>query len=321
MEFKDYYATLGVQESATPQEIKSAYRKLARKYHPDVSKEQGAEAHFKEVGEAYEVLKDPEKRAEYDQLRKLGAYQKDGSFQPPPNWESAAHFSTGGFTEADARHFSDFFESIFGRQGTAHRTYSHTGGQRSFRMKGDDVYHRMAIFLEESFTGCERQIAFDVPEVDQHGLVTHQRKTLKVKLPAGVFQGQHIRLKKQGSPGIGGAEPGDLYLEIEIAPHPIYSVDGKNIHVTLPVTPWEAALGATVTTPTLAGNVNLKIPAQAQSGQKLRLKGKGLPGTPPGDQIVVLQIIMPSQQTERSKALFEQLAKELPFNPRSQLGV
>ncbi len=321
MDFKDYYVTLGIKDNATPQEIKASYRKLARKFHPDVSKETNAEAQFKEVGEADEVLKDPEKRAEYDQLRKLGANQPNGSFKPPPNWETASHFNSGGYTEADSQHFSDFFESIFGRQGTAQRTYSNQGGQRSFKMKGEDVYHRMSIFLEEAFKGCERQIAFNAPEVDEQGLVTHTQKKLNIKLPAGLYQGQHIRLKGQGGVGIGGGPQGDLFLEIEIAPHPLYSVEGSDIYITLPITPWEAALGATITTPTLAGKINLKVPEMAQSGQKLRIKGKGLSNKITGDQIVVLQIIMPPKQTEKSKQLFNQLAEELPFNPRNTLGV
>ena len=241
MEFKDYYQILGVSEAASADEVKKAYRKLARKYHPDVSKEANAEHRFKEVGEAYEVLKDPEKRAEYDQLRRFGTRGADGSFQPPPGWESAAGFGGGGFTEADAGHFSDFFESIFGRSGRAHRTYSR-GHQRSFSMRGEDIHYRLPLFLEEAFKGGERQIQIQVPEPDDQGFVKYRQKTLKVKVPAGVEAGQHIRLKGQGAPGIGGAEPGDLFLEIELAPHPLFAVDGKDLTLTLPITPWEAEL-------------------------------------------------------------------------------
>ena len=321
MEFKDYYQILGVNESASADEIKKAYRKLARKYHPDVSKEANAEHRFKEVGEAYEVLKDPEKRAEYDQLRTLGARGQDGSFQPPPGWESAAGFGGGGFTGADAGHFSDFFESIFGRAGRAQRTYGRGGRQQSFRMRGEDIHYRLPLFLEEAYNGGERQIQFQVPESDEKGFVKYQQKTLKVKIPAGVGAGRHIRLKGQGAPGIGGAGPGDLFLEIELAPHPLYSVDGNDLSLTLPVAPWEAALGATVKVPTLGGAVSLKIPPQSQTGQKLRLKGRGLPGNPPGDQYVILQIVMPKLSSQRARELLEELAREAAFDPRETLGV
>ena len=319
MEFKDYYQILGVNESASADDIKKSYRKLARKYHPDVSKEADAEARFKEVGEAYEVLKDPEKRAEYDQLRKLGARGGDGNFRPPPGWESAAGFGGGGYTEADARHFSDFFEEIFGRSGQAHRDYGRGGQQRHFRMRGEDIHFRLALFLEEAYKGGERQIQFQVPEADEHGRMKYRQKTLNVKIPAGIGAGQHIRLKGQGAPGIGGGEAGDLFLEIELAPHPLYSVDGKDLTLTLPIAPWEAALGATVKVPTLDGTVNLKIPPNAQSGQKLRLKARGLPGKPAGDQYVVLQVVMPTDLNPKAKELFEQLATEASFNPREKL--
>lgn len=319
MEFKDYYQILGVTESASADDIKKSYRKLARKFHPDVSKEPDAEARFKEVGEAYEVLKDPEKRAEYDQLRKLGARGRDGHFQPPPGWESAAGFGGGGYTEADARHFSDFFEEIFGRSGQAHRDYGQTGQQRHFRMRGEDIHYRLALFLEEAFQGGERQIQFQVPVAGERGEVKYRQKTLNVKIPAGMSAGQHMRLKGQGAPGIGGAEAGDLFLEIELAPHPRYSVEGKDLTMTLPIAPWEAALGATVKVPTLEGAVNLKIPASSQTGQKLRLKGRGLPGKPAGDQIVVLQVVMPTTLNPAAKDLFEQLATTAAFNPREKM--
>jgi len=319
MEFKDYYQILGVTESTGADDIKKSYRKLARKYHPDVSKEPDAEAKFKEVGEAYEVLKDPEKRAEYDQLRKMGARGRDGSFHPPPGWESAAGFGGGGYTEADARHFSDFFEEIFGHSGHAHRDYSRSGQSHHFRMRGEDIHFRLPLFLEESFKGGERQIQYQVPEAGEHGYVKYRQKKLNVKIPAGTGAGQHIRLKGQGAPGIGGAESGDLFLEIELAPHPLYSVDGKDLTLTLPIAPWEAALGATVKVPTLDGTVNLKIPPNSQAGQKLRLKGRGLPGKPEGDQYVVLQLVMPADINPKAKELFEQLAREAEFNPREKL--
>ncbi|HEY3698822.1 MAG TPA: DnaJ C-terminal domain-containing protein [Spongiibacteraceae bacterium] len=321
MEFKDYYKILGVSATADAAEIKTSYRKLARKYHPDISKEKDAEEKFKELGEAYEVLKDPEKRAEYDQLRQLGAQQPDGRFRPPPDWKSAADFSEGGYTNADAGQFSDFFESIFGNAGTAHRSYSREGAQRSFRMRGQDIHYKIALFLEEAQRGGQRQITLRVPETDEYGLVTHREKNLNIKIPAGVTQGQHIRLAGQGAQGIGGAEAGDLFLEIEFAPHPYFSVDGKNIILTLPVTAPEAALGATLEVPTLSGKIKLKVPKGSSSGDKLRIKGKGLSGDPPGDQLVVLQVNLPKQHSELTESLYRQIAEqESAFNPRATLG-
>ncbi|MBN8238976.1 DnaJ domain-containing protein [Marinobacter hydrocarbonoclasticus] len=319
MDFKDYYAVLGVSESATPEEIKKAYRKLARKYHPDVSKEADASDRFKDVGEAYEVLKDPEKRAEYDQLRKYGT-RDDGSFQPPPGWQSASGFGGGGYTEADARQFSDFFEEIFG--GGRRGGFGGGGFRQSMRMRGEDVHARLALFLEEAFNGCEKQVSFTVHEPDDQGRLIPRQKTLKVKIPAGMREGQHIRLKSQGAPGVGGGESGDLFIEVELAPHPHFSIEGRDVLVTVPISPWEAALGATVTVPTVSGKVNVKVPKGATSGRKLRLKGKGFPGKHPGDQIVVLQVAMPEQHTAEAEALYEKLAElEKGFNPRSKLHV
>jgi curved DNA-binding protein len=319
MEFKDYYAILGLEESATDAEIKARYRKLARKYHPDVNQDSAAEEKFKEVGEAYEVLKDPEKRAEYDQLRQYGA--ADGEFRPPPGWHSAAGFSGGGYTGADARHFSDFFESIFGAAGAeaaARRGFSEGRGHSPFRRRGGDIQHRISLFLEEAQQGVQRQIRLTVPTIDATGRAVQREKTLSVKIPPGVMPGQRIRLAGQGEPGEGGAPAGDLFLEVEFAPHPRFSVDGKNIVFTLPLTASEAALGTTVAVPTLSGNVNLKIPKNSTSGDKLRLKGKGLTGDPPGDQLVVLQVVLPKHHTEAAAALYRQLAEqEADFDPRA----
>ena len=309
MDFKDYYAVLGVSESATPEEIKKAYRKLARKYHPDVSTEADADDRFKDLGEAYEVLKDPEKRAEYDQLRQYGA-RGDGSFEPPPGWQSASGFGRGGYTEADARQFSDFFEEMFG----GGRGFG-GGFRQTMRSRGEDVHARLALFLEEAFQGCEKQVQYTVHELDAHGRLVPRQKTLKVKIPAGMKDGQHIRLKGQGAPGIGGGDNGDLFIEVELAPHPNFTVEGRDLLITVPVAPWEAAL-----VPTVGGKVNVKVPKGSTSGRKLRLKGKGLPGKHPGDQIVVLQIVMPERHSEEAESLYEQLARaERNFNPRSRL--
>lgn len=323
MDFKDYYAVLGVSESASPEEIKKAYRKLARKYHPDVSKEGNADEKFKDLGEAYEVLKDPEKRAEYDELKKYGARQ-DGSFQRPPGWESASGFGGGGYTEADAGQFSDFFEEIFGggRRGGAGFGGGFGGQRHSMRMRGEDVHARLSLFLEEAFHGCEKQVTFNVREADAQGRAMPRQKTLKVKIPAGMKEGQHIRLKGQGAPGVGGAENGDLFIEVEYAPHPHFTVEGADIVVTVPIAPWEAALGASITVPTVGSKVNLKVPKGSSSGRKLRLKGKGLPGKHPGDQIVVLQIVMPERHSEKAEELYRELGEaEQAFNPRSKLHV
>ncbi|MDC0663606.1 DnaJ C-terminal domain-containing protein [Marinobacter sp. SS21] len=317
MEFKDYYAALGVSESATPEDIKKAYRKLARKYHPDVSKEANADEKFKDVGEAYEVLKDPEKRAEYDHLRQYGS--RGGQFEPPPGWHSASNFGAGGYTEADARQFSDFFESIFGSGASRHGGF---GFRPKGPMRGEDVHARLALFLEEAFHGCEKQVSFTVHDSVDYSHLKARAKALKVKIPPGMREGQHIRLKGQGSPGVNGGESGDLFIEVELAPHPLFTVEGRDIVVTVPVSPWEAALGATVTVPTLGGKVNLKLPKGASTGRKLRLKGKGLPGKHPGDQMVLLQVVMPQQHSEQAEALYQQLAQlEGTFNPRSKLGV
>lgn len=321
MDFKDYYAVLGVSDTATPDDIKKAYRKLARKYHPDVSKEADADTRFKDLGEAYEVLKDPEKRAEYDQLRKYGA-RADGSFEPPPGWQSASGFGGGGYTDADARQFSEFFEEIFGGSRRGGFAGGHGGFRQPARSRGEDVHARLALFLEEAYKGCEKQVQFTSHELDAQGRVVARPKTLRVKIPAGVRDGQHIRLRGQGAPGFGGGESGDLFIEVELAPHPLFALEGRDVVVTLPVAPWEAALGASVTVPTLSGKVSVKVPKGSSSGRKLRLKGKGLPGRHPGDQIVVLQVVMPEHHSDEAGALYRQLAElERSFDPRRKLKV
>ncbi len=314
MEFKDYYKIMGVDRNATQDEIKRAYRKLARKYHPDVSKEPDAEARFKEVGEAYEVLKDPEKRAAYDQL---GANWKAGQeFHPPPGWDAGFEFSGGGFTGGDTSAFSDFFEALFGREfgGAARR-------RSAYRAKGEDHHARILVDLEDAFHGANRTITLRVPEVDAQGHVHTRERSLKVHIPKGIRQGQRIRLAGQGAPGIGGAPAGDLYLEVEFKPHPFYRVEGRDLYLDLPIAPWEAALGAKVKVPTPGGVVDLKIPPNSKSGRKLRLKGRGIPDSPAGDLYVVLQIVVPPAESEKAKALYHQMEQELKFNPRARLGV
>ncbi len=317
MEYKDYYEILGVKKDATQDEIKKAYRKLARKYHPDVSKEADADRRFKEIGEAYEVLKDPEKRAAYD---RLGAnWQAGQDFQPPPDWDAGFEFSGGGFTAGDAEDYSDFFELLFGRQPGGGR-----GGRRSyttFKSRGEDHRAKIYIDLEDSYQGSTREIKLQHPVLSPDGHVKTEERTLRVKIPRGIRPGQHIRLKGQGSPGIGGGPAGDLLLEVAFNPHSLYRVKGKDVYLDLPVAPYEAALGAKVKVPTPSGPVDLKIPPGSRQGQKLRLKGRGLPGKPPGDLYVVLQIALPPADSERAREIYKQMQKEMAFNPRAGLGV
>ncbi len=310
MQYKDYYQTLGVARDASQAEIKRAYRRLARKYHPDVSKEPDAEARFKEVNEANEVLHDPEKRAAYDALGNNWRAGQD--FRPPPGAGSSSGFH---FEQGDAGDFSDFFSSIFGR------AFQQGGAREARRRRGQDQTIRLAIDLEDAYRGVTRQIRLDVPEPDANGQRTTRSRTLNVRIPAGVTQGRQIRLAGQGSPGLNEGPAGDLYLEIELNPHRHFTADGRDIQLRLPIAPWEAALGASVTVPTLGGSVTLKIPEGSQSGQRLRLKGRGLPGTPPGDGIVVLEIVTPPAKTEAAKEAYRLMAERLPFNPRAELGV
>ncbi|MCL7486793.1 MAG: DnaJ domain-containing protein [Desulfobulbaceae bacterium] len=311
MEYKDYYDILGVKRDAPQDEIKRAYRRLARKYHPDISKEQGAEAKFKDIGEAYEVLKDPEKRAAYD---KFGANWKEGQeFKPPPNWDAGFEFSGAGYTGADTSGFSDFFEELFG-----HAKFSR-GGQRTstFRMQGENQHAKIVIRLEDAYHGSKQTVTLSRAKVDEQGRVTTVPHSLHITIPKGITEGQHIRLEGQGMPGIGGGPNGDLFLEIAFAEHPLFHVEGRDINYTLPITPWEAALGATVTVPTLGGNVDLKIPPGSQGGKKLRLKGRGLSSAKKkGDQYVTLRIVVPEAKTEEQKNLYREMAEKMGINPR-----
>jgi len=324
LEFKDYYTILGVERDASQDVIKRAYRKLARKYHPDVSKEADAEARFKELGEAYEVLKDPEKRAAYDQL---GVRWKEGQdFTPPPDWDQGFEFHGGGFTDADATQFSDFFESLFGGAGGYQgfgKAYAGAGDfyTGSGNLRGEDTHAKVLIDLEDAYHGATRTISLRHTELGADGRPQIKPRTLNVKIPKGVRQGQHIRLTGQGASGVTGGKAGDLYLEIEFKPHSVYRVEGRDVYLDLPLAPWEAALGATIKTPTPAGMVDLKIPPGSSSGKKMRLKGRGIPGKPAGDLYVIVQIALPPASSEEAQALYKQMKQKLNFNPRAGLGV
>jgi curved DNA-binding protein len=326
MEYRDYYKVLGVARTATEDEIKKAYRRLARKYHPDVSKESDAENKFKEVQEAYEVLKDPEKRAAYDQL---GSEWKSGQqFRPPPDWGSGFEFRGGartGRTGAGAgagaeaafedEGFSEFFSSLFGGASP----FGGAAGNR--RRSGRDHHARIDIDLEEAFRGTTRTLDLKRPELDSNGTLELKTHTVRVTIPAGVTDGQLIRLAGQGEAGASGGRAGDLYLEVHIRPNRLFQLEGRDVTLALPVAPWEAALGATVTVPTLGGAVEMHVPQGAQSGQKLRLRGRGLPGQPAGDQYVQLKVVLPPANSDEARALYEQMRRTLPFNPRADLGV
>ncbi len=312
MDFKDYYKILGVEPTADDKAIKTAYRKLARKYHPDVSKERDAEEKFKEANEAYEALSSPEKRAEYDELRKYGQHGRP--FQGPPGWESR---SSGGFEGGD---FSDFFSSIFGARGGNGNPFGR-GQQRSSGRRGQDVEMELAIFLEETLSAESKQISFQVPQHNANGQRTgFTTKTLNVKIPAGVSDGEKIRLKGQGAPGIGGGANGDLFLTIRMAPHPLFDVEGHDLIITVPLAPWEAALGTKVAMPTLTGKVNLTIRPDSQNGQRLRIKCMGLSNKQGqrGDLYAQLKVVMPSQSDAAARELWSKLSEQAAFNPRTQ---
>lgn len=302
MEFKDYYAVLGVDPAADDKAIKTAYRKLAREYHPDVSKHADAENRFKEVAEAYEVLHNAEKRAEYDELRQARSRSQHAG-------------STSGDAGAHAQSdqdFADFFSSIFGRGSSPFGRGEPPG------RKGRDVEMELPVFLEETLSEQTKPVEYVLSYHDERGQLQEARKSLNVKIPAGVSDGERIRLKGQGTPGIGNAPAGDLYLHIRLVPHPLFDVEGHNLIVTVPLAPWEAALGGKVTVPTLTGKIQMTIQPNSQTGQRLRVKGKGLVGKHgTGDLFAVLKVVMPKHSDDTSKALWSQLATTCAFDPRA----
>ena len=310
MEFRDYYRTLGVAREAPADDVKKAYRKLARKYHPDVSKAPDAHRRMTEVNEANAVLSDPEKRAAYDQLGKN--YQPGQEFRPPPGWDAGFEFSEHGRSGAEAAEFSDFFAEIFGRMGRGPRR----GG--AAHAQGNDHHARILLDLEDAFSGATRQITLRAPKLDDQGRVTLKEHTLEVRIPKGIREGQVIRLAGQGEPGVGSGKPGDLLLEVQFKPHARLRTDGRDLLLTLPVAPWEAALGAVVRVAVPGGALDVRIPAGAQTGRQLRVRGKGLPADPPGDLLLDIRIVAPPATTPRAKELYETMAREMPFDPRKE---
>ena len=306
MKYKDYYAALGVNRDASADDIKKAYRKLAQKFHPDVSKDPAGEEKFKEVAEAYQTLKDPEKRAAYDQLG--SSYQPGQDFRPPPDWEQRFGGDEMRFSAEDID-LSDLFESL-GR-GTR-------GRARAMKFPGEDYEVRVQLSLEDAMRGTQVQLNLQVPERDAEGRLRHVPKTITARIPKGATDGQRLRLRGQGGPGFNGGPPGDLYLDIVLASHPLFRPVGHDLHVELPLAPWEAALGGTVELPTLSGKVEVKIAPATTAGRKLRLKGKGLPRPAggEGDLYATVQIVNPTVLSEREKELYRELAQASHFNPR-----
>jgi curved DNA-binding protein len=332
MEYKDYYKIMGVERSASADELKKGHRKLARKYHPDVSHEKDAEARFKDLSEAYEVLRDPEKRAAYDQL---GAHWKAGQdFRPPPDWNAGAEHVGSGFDwgfkttgSGSGADFSDFFESLFSQgfaappgRGSEKRGNANTR-RASFSRRGEDSHAKILIDLEDVYSGAAKTLSLRLPQLDDQGRRSEATHQVSFDVPKGIRAGQHIRLAGQGSLGAGGGQAGDLYLEVAFRPRaagsPNYRVDKHDVYLDLPITPWEAALGAEVEAPTPTGTVEVKIPAASRSGRQLRLKGRGIPGSTPGDLYFVLQLVTPPAHTDSDKSIYTDMAQQFKsFKPR-----
>jgi len=319
MDYKDYYKMLNISKSATQEEIKRAYRKLARKYHPDVNKDVNAEAKFKEISEAYEVLKDVEKRKAYDTFG--SNWQAGQDFKPPPNWDARFHRTSHGPQQRSTEHFSDFFESLFGGGAGHFSAEDLSSFGRGRHAKGEDLRAKVSISLEDSYHGAKRIVTLNRTVDDGRGRLTIQPQSLHVSIPKGIIEGQQIRLEGQGDTGYGRGQRGNLFLEIVFEPHPLFTVVKRDIFLVLPVTPWEAALGATIAVPTLGGKVDLKLPANSQAGKKLRLKDRGLSTkTQSGDQYVTLTIHTPPAKTAEQRKFYEKMAHLMPYNPRSGFG-
>lgn len=304
MEYKDYYQALGLEKNASADDIKKAYRKLVRKYHPDVSKAADADKKTKEINEAYGVLGDPEKRAAYDEL---GRNRRAGQeFRPPPDWGASYDFGGGDP--------NDFFSDLFAHVGR----HSRGGAGSRFQMRGDDIHASIMVDLQDAYHGATRSVALRVPERDAQGRVATRERTLNVNIPKGVVPGQQLRLAGQGHPGSGGA--GDLFLEIQFNPDARYRVEGRQVFENVPVAPWEAALGAQIDVPTPSGQVQVSVPPASQTGRKLRLKGRGIPGQPPGDLYLILDVVLPPADHPKARELYQAMAREMAFNPRAGIG-
>lgn len=316
MEFKDYYKVLGVERTASDDEIKKAFRRLARKHHPDVSKASDASARMQELNEAHEVLRDKEKRAAYDRVGQ-GA-QGGQAFHPPPGWDSGFEFSGGPGEFGDVADHSAFFEALFGA--ARGRGRPGPGAAEGRAGRGQDHHAKIVVPLEDAFHGATRELTLHSPELDAAGNVALRERTLQVSIPKGIRAGQLIRLAGQGSSGLGEGPRGDLYLEVEFAPHARWRVDGRDLYFTLPVAPWEAALGTTVEVPTPDGMVEMNVPAGSQTGRKLRLRGRGIPGSTAGDFYVMLEVVLPPASDDKARAAYRQMAKDLAFDPRATLG-
>jgi curved DNA-binding protein len=312
VQFKDYYQTLGVAREASADEIKKAFRRLARKYHPDVSKEPDAAARMAEVNEAHAVLGDAERRAAYDAIGR--GHRPGEAFTPPPDWDAGFEFSGRGFEEADLGQFSDFFEQLFGRAGAARMRPGGRGGRAGAAAdRGEDHHAKIVLDLEDALRGATRQISLRAPRLDASGHLAYAERTLEVRIPPGVRPGQMIRLAGQGEPGQGRAPAGDLFLEVQIRPHPRFGVQGADLVAELPVAPWEAALGGVVPVELPDGStLQVRVPAGAQSGRSLSVRGRGLPGPTPGDLELVVRVILPSAQDPRARRLYESMARDLP---------
>ena len=311
MDYKDYYAVLGVAREVGANEIKKAFRKLARKYHPDVSKEADAEKRMQEINEANAVLSDPEKRAAYDQLGR--AHRAGEAFKAPPDWDAGFEFSGEGGPHADAGEFSEFFSQLFGRMGRE------PGRGRAGNARGEDHHAKVMLDIEDAYRGATRQIGLRLPQLDESGHLTLATRTLQVRIPKGVREGQMIRLAGQGAPAFAGGTPGDLMLEVHFAPHARFRVDGRDLYMTMPVAPWECALGAEIelTLPD-GGAIMMRVPAGAQGGSQLRVRGKGIPGDPPGDLFLDLAVRVPPAASARARELYQAMASELAFDPRAE---
>jgi curved DNA-binding protein len=307
MKFKDYYKTLGVERSATEDEIKKAYRKLAHKYHPDVSKDPGGEEKFKDIAEAYATLKDPEKRAEYD---RLGSRPTGENFSPPPEWEQRFGGGHAFFDDVDLADIMSAFGRSAGHSGGRHR--------QPRTIPGQDYEVTAQVMLEQVYHGAEVEVRVELPEVDQYGLLHRVPRTFRITIPKGAISGQRLRLSGKGGPGTNGGKPGDLYVIIDVAPHSLYRVSGRDLFIDLPLAPWEAVLGAKITLPTLAGAVELEIKPGTTAGRQLRLARRGMPGPDGsvGDLFAVVKIDVPKTPGTRERELFQQLVAASDFNPR-----